>query len=142
MHLTLNPKNEDELKAINMLINARKGFRCQLIKAIFRISLQTLPLSSFNKSSGDGFVFKRPDIDKVMQESLAEQTRRKKNSVSVDIPEQVPVPKPQPEKKDTINTNSDKAEESKAPIVDEYSVQPDNQDELAAIFGQMDSLTH
>ena len=77
-----------------------------------------------------------------MQESLAEQTRRKKNSVSVDIPEQVPVPKPQPEKKDTINTNSDKAEESKVPIVDEYSTQPDNQDELAAIFGQMDSLTH
>ena len=77
-----------------------------------------------------------------MQESLAEQTRRKKNSVSVDIPEQVPVRKPQPEKKDTINTNSDRTEESKAPIVDEYSVQPDNQDELAAIFGQMDSLTH
>lgn len=33
-------------------------------------------------------------------------------------------------------------EESKAPIVDEYNAQPDDQDELAAIFGQMDSLTH
>lgn len=123
-------------------MNTRKGFRCQLIKAIFRISLQTLPLSSFNKGSSDGFVFKRPDIDEVMQESLAEQTKTKKNSVSVDIPEQIPVPKPQSVKKDTINTNSDKAEESKAPIVDEYNAQPDDQDELAAIFGQMDSLTH
>lgn len=142
MHLTLNPNNEEELKAVNMLMNTRKGFRCQLIKAIFRISLQTLPISSFNKGSSDGFVFKRPDIDEVMQESLAEQTKTKKNSVSVDIPEQIPVPKPQSVKKDTINTNSDKAEESKAPIVDEYNAQPDDQDELAAIFGQMDSLTH
>ena len=68
MHLTLNPNNEEELKAVNMLMNTRKGFRCQLIKAIFRISIQTLPLSSFNKGSSDGFVFKRPDIDEVMQE--------------------------------------------------------------------------
>lgn len=122
MHIEFNANKDDEKKAIELLKSARRGFRCQLIKSLIRMSLETLPLGSFEKNgNGDGFIFKRPNIEDVM----ADVDRKKVKSNIVDeIPKQKPVPKPEP-KINSVDTKNDDVD----------------QNELAAIFGQMEGLT-
>lgn len=60
MHISLNPSKPEEAEAIALLSQVKKGFRNAFIKTIFRISLPSIPLTSFMNDSG--FRMKRVSI--------------------------------------------------------------------------------
>lgn len=139
MHISLNPNKPEEKAAIDLLSNVKKGFRNSFIKAVFRITLPSIPLTSYMADSG--FRIKKTSIFDTAQ-GRAPQTVQK----TVSNPAQTqsmpvnPPDTPEPVKADADSTDMPEEKDTVVePVTESENVSTDAYNSL---FAEMAALNH
>lgn len=139
MHISLNPNKPEEKAAIDLLSNVKKGFRNSFIKAVFRITLPSIPLTSYMADSG--FRIKKASIFDTAQGRAPQLTQKtvsnpvQTHNTTVNSPDA-----PEPAKTDTGSTDMP---EEKEPVV-EPVMEPESAstDDYNDLFAEMAALNH
>ena len=139
MHISLNPNKPEEKAAIDLLSNVKKGFRNSFIKAVFRITLPSIPLTSYMADSG--FRIKKTSIFDTAQ-GRAPQLAQKTVSNPVQT-QNTPVSSPDTPEPAKTDTGSTDMPEEKEPVV-EPVMEPESAptDDYNDLFAEMAALNH